>query len=101
MLVGTGRTDRVIIVKASSVLNVNMTLMSVQKIVFVNVMTMRRYWKMTDDIDARLRAERDQWRNLAMKEHIKFCHLNDHEMCVDYLDWRHNLEMREAGWLGQ
>ncbi len=56
---------------------------------------------MTDDIVARLQVERDQWRNLAMKEHIKFCHLNDHETCVDYLNWRHKLEMREAGWLSQ
>jgi hypothetical protein len=42
MLVGTGRTDRVIIVKASSVLNVNMTLMNVLRIVSVNVTTTRR-----------------------------------------------------------
>jgi hypothetical protein len=39
MLDGIGRTARVIIVKASSVLNVNMTLMNVQKIASVNVTT--------------------------------------------------------------
>jgi hypothetical protein len=42
MLVGTGRTDRVIIARASFVLNVNTTLMNVQKIVSVNVTTTRR-----------------------------------------------------------
>jgi hypothetical protein len=59
MLVGTGRTDRVIIVKASSVLNVNMTLMNVLRIVSVNVTTTRRQWKMTDDIVTRLRRDVD------------------------------------------
>jgi hypothetical protein len=39
MLDGIGRTARVIIVKASFVLNVNMTLMNVQKIASVNVTT--------------------------------------------------------------
>jgi hypothetical protein len=50
MLVGIGRMDRVIIAKASSVLNVNMTLMNVLRIAFVNVMTMRRQGRrMTDE----------------------------------------------------
>jgi hypothetical protein len=40
MLVGTGRTARATIAQASSVLNVNMTLMNVQKIASVNVTTM-------------------------------------------------------------
>jgi hypothetical protein len=39
MLVGTGKTARVIIAPASSVLNVNTTLMNVQKIASVNVTT--------------------------------------------------------------
>lgn len=48
-----------------------------------------------------LRADRDQWRNLAMKEHISLCKLEDHNLCVDYLTWRHGQEMREAGWPGR
>ena len=114
-----------IIARAISALNVTMTLKNVLRIASVNVTTMRRQKKMTskeqrDIIEEfmevfpraytvedtmrlclRLKVERDQWRNLAMKEHIKFCQVDDHESCVEYLDWRHGMEMREAGWLGQ
>ena len=43
-----------------------------------------------------VRADRDLWRSIAMKEHAKSCHLNDHDLCVDYLDWHHSLKMRGA-----
>lgn len=40
-----------------------------------------------DEIE-RLRADRDCWKQLAIADHLDVCNLDDHELCLSYLEWK-------------
>jgi len=41
-----------------------------------------------------LKAERDRWKQLAITDHLDVCNLDDHELCLSYLEWKVNRAVR-------
>lgn len=48
-----------------------------------------------DEIE-RLRAEVSRWRQLAITDHLDVCNLDDHELCLSYLEWKISQAVRGA-----
>lgn len=47
-----------------------------------------RYTSEAADEIERLRADRDRWKQLAIADHLDVCNLDDHELCLSYLEWK-------------
>lgn len=41
-----------------------------------------------------MRAQRDRWKQLAITDHLDVCNLDDHELCLSYLEWKANKAVR-------
>ena len=50
-------------------------------------------YEAADEIE-RLRADRDRWKQLAITDHLDVCNLDDHELCLSYLEWKVNKAVR-------
>ena len=40
------------------------------------------------DYVSELEKERDRWKTIAIEQHLQHCALGDHDLCIDYLEWK-------------
>ena len=54
---------------------------------------MDEIWRLRK-VNEELTADRDRWKQLAITDHLDVCNLDDHELCLSYLEWKVNKAVR-------